>query len=93
MAADLLCLLGPTWEDCALVVLFYVFKKTQHKIGNPYSYMRSLVTDDLKVMLAGNDITGGVTAGGSATAGGSTTGGGGTVTEGGGTEGNGKLEA
>lgn len=68
--------------------------KAQHKIGNPYSFMRSLVTDDLKVILAGNDITGGVTAGGSATAGGgSTTGGGGTVTEGGGTEGNGKLEA
>lgn len=68
--------------------------KAQHKIGNPYSYMRSLVTDDLKVMLAGNDITGGVTAGGSAAAGGgSTTGGGSTVTEGGGREGNGKLEA
>lgn len=87
MAADLLCLLGPTWEDCALVVLFYVFKKTQHKIGNPYSFMRSLVTDDLKVVLAGNDLTGGVAAGGSAAAGGgSTTEGGGTVTEGGGTE-------
>ena len=67
--------------------------KVQHKIGNPYSFMRSLVTDDLKVMLAGNDITGGVTAGGAAAGGGSTTGGGGTVTEGGGTEGNGKLEA
>lgn len=39
--------------------------KAQHKIGNPYSYMRSLVTDDLKVMLAGNDITGGVKHGGS----------------------------
>lgn len=37
--------------------------KAQHKIGNPYSYMRSLVTDDLKVILAGNDITGGVTTG------------------------------
>lgn len=61
--------------------------KAQHKIGNPYSFMRSLVTDDLKVILAGDDITGGVTAGGSAAAGG------GTVTEGGGTEGNGKLEA
>lgn len=69
-------------------------KKSQHKIGNPYSFMRSLVTDDLKVMLAGDDITGGVTAGGSAAAGGgSTTEGGGTVTEGGGAEGNGKLEA
>lgn len=38
--------------------------KAQHKIGNPYSFMRSLVTDDLKVMLAGNDLTGGVAAGG-----------------------------
>ena len=38
--------------------------KAQHKIGNPYSYMRSLVTDDLKVVLAGNDLTGGVVADG-----------------------------
>ena len=38
--------------------------KTQHKIGNPYSYLRSLVTDDLKVILAGNDLTGGVVSGG-----------------------------
>lgn len=45
--------------------------KAQHKIGNPYSYMRSLVTDDLKVMLAGNDLTGGVVAGGGSTSGGS----------------------
>lgn len=44
--------------------------KAQHKIGNPYSFMRSLVTDDLKVILAGNDITGGVTTGGSTTEGG-----------------------
>lgn len=44
--------------------------KAQHKIGNPYSYMRSLVTDDLKVILAGNDITGGVTTGGGTTEGG-----------------------
>lgn len=41
--------------------------KAQHKIGNPYSYMRSLVTDDLKVLLAGNDLTGGVAAGGGST--------------------------
>lgn len=47
--------------------------KAQHKIGNPYSFMRSLVTDDLKVMLAGNDLTGGVVAPG----GGSTSGSGG----------------
>lgn len=44
--------------------------RAQHKIGNPYSYMRSLVTDDLKVMLAGNDLTGGVKPGGSTTEGG-----------------------
>lgn len=31
------------------------------------SYMRSLVTDDLKVMLASNDLTGGVKPGGSTT--------------------------
>ena len=44
--------------------------KAQHKIGNPYSFMRSLVTDDLKVMLAGNDLTGGVKPGGSTSEGG-----------------------
>ena len=38
--------------------------KAQQKIGNPYSFMRSLVTDDLKVILAGNDLTGGVVSGG-----------------------------
>lgn len=54
--------------------------KAQHKIGNPYSFMRSLVTDDLKVMLAGNDITGGVVAPG----GGSTSGSGGSQPGGGG---------
>lgn len=41
--------------------------KAQHKIGNPYSYMRFLVTDDLKVVLSDNDLTGGVVAGGSIT--------------------------
>lgn len=44
--------------------------RAQHKIGNPYSFMRSLVTDDLKVMLAGNDLTGGVKPGGSTAGGG-----------------------
>lgn len=44
--------------------------KAQHKIGNPYSFMRSLVTDDLKVLLSGNDLTGGVAAGGGTTEGG-----------------------
>lgn len=34
------------------------------------SYMRFLVTDDLKVILAGNDLTGGVKPGGSTTEGG-----------------------
>ena len=54
--------------------------KAQHKIGNPYSFMRSLVTDDLKVMLAGNDITGGVSADGGS--GGGQKPGGGVETEG-----------
>ena len=44
--------------------------KAQHKIGNPYSYLRTLVTDDFKVILAGNDLTGGVKPGGSTTEGG-----------------------
>lgn len=44
--------------------------KAQHKIGNPYSFMRSLVTGDMKVVLAGNDLTGGVVAGGGTTGGG-----------------------
>nr|DAN86328.1 MAG TPA: hypothetical protein [Bacteriophage sp.] len=43
--------------------------KAQHKIGNPYSFMRSLVTDDLKVLLSGNDLTGGVKPGSSTTEG------------------------
>ena len=54
--------------------------KAQHKIGNPYSFMRSLVTDDLKVMLSGNDLTGGVSADGGS--GGGQKPGGGTETEG-----------
>ena len=44
--------------------------KSQSKIGTPYCYMRSLVTDDLKVILSGNDLTGGVVAGGGSTGGG-----------------------
>ncbi len=36
--------------------------KSQHKIGNPLSYLRSLVTSDLKVKLGDLDITGNVTA-------------------------------
>ena len=54
--------------------------KAQHKIGNPYSYLRSLVTDDLKVILAGNDLTGGVVSGGES--GGSQSPGGGGEVEG-----------
>ena len=54
--------------------------KAQHKIGNPYSFMRSLVTDDLKVMLSGNDLTGSVSADGGS--GGGQKPGGGVETEG-----------
>ena len=54
--------------------------KAQHKIGNPYSFMRSLVTDDLKVILSGNDLTGGVSADGGS--GGGQKPGGGVETEG-----------
>lgn len=46
----------------------------QIKIGNPYSFLRSLVTEDLKVVLAGKDITDGVTAGGGVPGGGGTEG-------------------
>lgn len=38
-------------------------------LTTPYSYMRSLVTDNLKVLLSGNDLTGGVKPGGSTTEG------------------------
>lgn len=55
--------------------------KAQHRIGNPYSFLRSLVTDDLKVMLSGNDLTGGVVApdGGSTSGGTQTPGAGGEM--------------
>lgn len=36
--------------------------KAQHKIGNSYSYLRSLITDDLKVKLGDLDITGEIKA-------------------------------
>ena len=49
-------------ESYQLVMKAY---KGQHKIGNPYSYVRSLITDDMKVKLGDLDITGSVTAGGS----------------------------
>lgn len=48
-------------ENYQLVMKAY---KGQHKIGNPYSYMRALITDDMKVKLGDLDITGSVTAGG-----------------------------
>lgn len=64
--------------------------KSQHKIGNPLNYLRSLVNDDLKIKLGDLDITGSVSApsagGGSSSAGGGTGVGGGT-TEGGGEDG------
>lgn len=53
--------------------------RSQHKIGNSYSYLRTLVTDDLKVKLGDLDITGDVSspsAGGGSSAGSGTTGGG-----------------
>lgn len=36
--------------------------KAQHKIDNSYSYLRSLITDDLKVKLGDLDITGEIKA-------------------------------
>ena len=53
--------------------------RAQHKIGNPYSFMRSLVTDDLKVILAGNDLTGGVVSGGGSSGGSQSPGGSGEI--------------
>ncbi len=50
--------------------------KAQSRIGNPYSYLRSLVTDDLKVMLGTTDITGGATTSGGTSSGGTSSGGG-----------------
>lgn len=50
--------------------------RVQHKIGNPYSFMRSLVSDDLKVVLHGEDITGDVKPGGSTASGGTSASGG-----------------
>ena len=52
--------------------------KSQAKIGNPYSYLRSLVTDDLKVMLGTTDLTNGATTSGgpSSSSGGTSSGGG-----------------
>lgn len=74
-------------EHYLLVMKAY---KGQHKIGNPYSYLCSLVTEDLKVKLGDLDITGSVSApsaGGGSSAGSGTTGSG--TTGGGGTDGDG----
>lgn len=73
-------------ESYLLVLKAY---KSQHKIGNPYSYMRSLITDDMKVKLGDLDITGSVTAGGGSSVPGTTTpstGNSGSQTEGGGSQ-------
>ena len=52
--------------------------KGQHKIGNIFAYMRSLITDDNKVMVGDIDLTGGVSSG-SESGGGQKPGGGGEV--------------
>ena len=73
-------------ESYQLVMKAY---KAQHKIGNPFNYLRTLVTDDLKVKLGDLDITGSVTpdAGGGSVvkpgSGGSSSSGGNTEGEGG----------
>lgn len=56
--------------------------KAQRKIGNSFSYLRTLVTDDLKVKLGDMDITGEITPDAGADAG-TTEGGGGTGRPGG----------
>lgn len=61
-------------ESYQLVLKAY---KSQSKIGNPYSYLRTLVTDELKVKLGDLDITGSTT-----TSGGGTTAGGGSSSSG-----------
>jgi len=74
-------------DNYQLVVKAY---KGQHKIGNPYSYLRTLIGDDLKVKLGDLDITGDVSAGGGSASGGSSSGsqGGGSSTgNGGGSQG------
>lgn len=58
--------------------------KAQHKIGNPYSYLRTLVGDDMKVRLGDLDITGGVKAPTSSAGSGSTSQGSGSTSQGGG---------
>lgn len=43
--------------------------KGQHKIGNIFAYMRSLITADNKVMIGDIDLTGGVVSGGNSSGG------------------------
>ena len=38
--------------------------KGQRRIGNPFAYLRTLVSPELKVMLGDTDITGSITSGG-----------------------------
>lgn len=73
-------------ESYQLVMKAY---KSQRKIGNPYSYLRTLVGDDMKVRLGDLDITGSVKApassvGSPASGSGSSTSGSGSSSEGGG---------
>lgn len=35
--------------------------KAQHDVGNPFAFLRTLITPDMKVILSGMDITGDVT--------------------------------
>ena len=38
--------------------------KGQRRLGNPFAYLRTLVSPELKVMLGDTDITGSITSGG-----------------------------
>ena len=73
-------------EHYLLVMKAY---KGQHKIGNPYSYLCSLVTDDMKVKLGDLDITGDVSAPSAGGGSGVKPGSGGSSSAGGPTEGEG----
>ena len=73
-------------EHYLLVMKAY---KGQHKIGNPYSYLCSLVTDDMKVKLGDLDITGDVSAPSAGGGSGVRPGSGGSSSSGGPTEGEG----
>ena len=73
-------------EHYLLVMKAY---KGQHKIGNPYSYLCSLVTDDMKVKLGDLDITGDVSAPSAGGGSGGKPGSGGSSSSGGPTEGEG----